>query len=102
MEGTGMNSWILSSQAFLACRIDGDLLLQMTEEQLRVDVEMANGLHRKRFVKCLTRLKQECDYSSVDHSKIEDWLLKAAQSPIMTQVSLRARFHRKSRLFEIR
>ena len=72
------------AQAFLACRIDGDLLLQITEEQLRDDVEMTNGLHRKRFLKCLTKLKQECDYSSVDHSKLDHWLLRVGA--IMTQV----------------
>ena len=73
------------AQSFLACRIDGDLLLQITEDQLHADVEMTNGLHRKRFLKCLTQLKKECDYSAVDYTKIHDWLLNRVGA-IMIQV----------------
>ena len=64
------------AKAFADCKVDGDLLLQMNDEQLRVDVKMDNGLHRRRFLRHLDKLKTTSDYSSCDHSKIDDWLMR--------------------------
>ena len=44
------------------CKVDGDLLLRMTDEQLRRDVGMAVGLHRQRFLRHLDKLKTTSDY----------------------------------------
>ena len=65
-----------SPAAFADCKVDGDLLLQMTDSQLRDDVGMATGLHRQRFLRHLDKLKTTSDYSSCDHSKIDDWLMR--------------------------
>lgn len=54
--------------------MDGDLLLLLTEENLREDLEMRNGILRKRFLRELNGLKQRADYDSCDPSHLEDWL----------------------------
>lgn len=62
------------AQRFRECHVDGDLLLRMTEEALGNDLQMKNGLHRQLFMRQLTRLKQQCDYSSCDYGRIFTWL----------------------------
>ena len=54
------------SEAFVDSRVDGDLLLQLTEEMLREDIAMKNGILRRRFLRELTLLRKRTDYSSVD------------------------------------
>lgn len=40
------------------CKMDGDLLLQLTEEMLRDDIGMRNAILRKRFMRELASLKK--------------------------------------------
>ncbi|XP_074640275.1 NAD(+) hydrolase SARM1-like isoform X2 [Tubulanus polymorphus] len=62
--------------SFVRCRVDGDLLLMLTDESLRDDVGMENGLIRKRFMKEVKKLKMTSDYRSCDPTKIDHWLLE--------------------------
>ncbi|CAL2037804.1 unnamed protein product [Caenorhabditis brenneri] len=55
--------------------VDGDLLLQLTELDLQHDVGMVSGLHRKRFLRELQTLKVAADYSSVDESNLDNFLM---------------------------
>uniref|UniRef100_A0A1I7TFR1 ADP-ribosyl cyclase/cyclic ADP-ribose hydrolase n=1 Tax=Caenorhabditis tropicalis TaxID=1561998 RepID=A0A1I7TFR1_9PELO len=55
--------------------VDGDLLLQLTETDLKHDVGMVSGLHRKRFLRELQTLKVAADYSSVDESNLDNFLM---------------------------
>lgn len=62
------------SEAFVDSRVDGDLLLQLTEEMLREDIQMKNGILRRRFLRELSSLRKRTDYSSVDSSGLNDFL----------------------------
>ncbi|XP_053222326.1 NAD(+) hydrolase SARM1 [Podarcis raffonei] len=59
---------------FLEHQVDGDLLLRMTEEDLRVDLKMTSSITRKRFFRELTELKTYANYSTCDRSNLADWL----------------------------
>lgn len=37
------------ADSFVASRVDGDLLLQLTEDMLKDDINMENGILRKRY-----------------------------------------------------
>ena len=50
------------AKAFSDCKVDGDLLLQMNDAQLNEDIGMDNGLHRRRFLRHLDKLKTTSDY----------------------------------------
>nr|SVE93439.1 EOG090X00FC [Scapholeberis mucronata] len=56
------------------CKVDGDLLLQLTEEMLRDDIGMRNAILRKRFMRELAILKKMADYTSCDKSSLNDFL----------------------------
>ncbi|RWS16071.1 Sterile alpha and TIR motif-containing protein 1-like protein, partial [Dinothrombium tinctorium] len=58
------------AQEFVNSRVDGDLLLQLNEEMLKEDINMKNGILRKRFMRELGHLKRLADYSSCDPSNI--------------------------------
>jgi hypothetical protein len=58
------------SDAFMESRVDGDLLLQLTEEMLREDIQMRNGILRRRFLRELSNLRKRGDYSSIDPTGI--------------------------------
>ncbi|XP_035210783.1 NAD(+) hydrolase sarm1-like isoform X2 [Stegodyphus dumicola] len=62
------------TQEFLNSRVDGDLLLQMTEKSLENDICLANGLLRKRFLRDLNQLKCLADYSSCDTTSLSSFL----------------------------
>lgn len=51
-------------------RVDGDLLLQLTEDMLREDIGIKNGILRKRFLRELGNLKRISDYSSCDSTNL--------------------------------
>lgn len=51
---------------FYESRVDGDLLLQLNEENLRDDIGISNGIRRRRFRRELENLKKMADYSSKD------------------------------------
>lgn len=38
-----------NADSFMTSRVDGDLLLQLTEEMLKIDIGMENGILRKRY-----------------------------------------------------
>ncbi|CAG2104817.1 unnamed protein product [Medioppia subpectinata] len=59
---------------FTGSRVDGDLLLQLTEDMLREDIGIKNGILRKRFLRELEKLKRICDYSSCDATNLNDIL----------------------------
>jgi len=62
------------SDAFIDSRVDGDLLLQLSEDMLREDIQMKNGILRRRFLRELSSLRKRTDYSSVDSSGLNDFL----------------------------
>ncbi|XP_076364418.1 NAD(+) hydrolase SARM1-like isoform X2 [Tachypleus tridentatus] len=55
---------------FTTSRVDGDLLLQLTEEMLKEDIGIKNGILRKRFLRELSLLKRMADYSSCDSTNL--------------------------------
>ena len=62
------------AEAFVESRVDGDLLLQLSEEMLREDIHMKNGILRRRFLRELTNLRKRTDYSCVDPTGLNDFL----------------------------
>ena len=62
-------------QNFYDSKVDGDLLLQLTEEHLKEDLGVSNGIRRKRFERELQNLKKMADYSSRDVSSLNNFLL---------------------------
>ncbi|KAJ8940838.1 hypothetical protein NQ318_005284 [Aromia moschata] len=60
--------------SFSDSRVDGDLLLQLTEENLRDDIGLTNGIKRKRFTRELQKLKKMADYTSRDTANINNFL----------------------------
>lgn len=63
------------AQTFSDLGVDGDLLLELDDQQLKEDICISNGIQRKRFVRDLTQLKRKADYSSKDKHKIVPTLL---------------------------
>lgn len=59
---------------FFESRVDGDLLLQLNEENLRDDIGIMNGICRRRFRRELENLKKMADYSSKDIANIASFL----------------------------
>ncbi|XP_046680809.1 NAD(+) hydrolase sarm1 isoform X4 [Homalodisca vitripennis] len=59
---------------FIESRVDGDLLLQLTEENLRDDIGIVNGIRRRRFTRELQNLKKMADYSSRDATNLNTFL----------------------------
>ncbi|PSN54419.1 Sterile alpha and TIR motif-containing protein 1 [Blattella germanica] len=59
---------------FVDSRVDGDLLLQLTEENLRDDIGITNGIRRRRFTRELQNLKKMADYSSRDTGNLNVFL----------------------------
>ena len=62
------------ADSFEESRVDGDLLLQLSEDMLREDIEMRNGILRRRFMRELTNLKRMADYSSCDPTNLNGFL----------------------------
>ncbi len=62
-------------QSFYDSKVDGDLLLQLSEDNLRIDLGISNGIRRKRFERELQNLKKMADYSSRDTSSLNNFLL---------------------------
>lgn len=61
-------------EAFKESKVDGDLLLRLTEEEMKEDLGMKNGILRKRFIRELTNLKKCADYSCIDKHGIVPFL----------------------------
>ncbi|XP_050457600.1 NAD(+) hydrolase sarm1-like isoform X1 [Cataglyphis hispanica] len=64
---------------FVENRVDGDLLLQLTEENLREDIGLTNGIMRYRFARELQNLKKIADYSSRDTGNLNSFLQSIGQ-----------------------
>ncbi|KAK5645306.1 hypothetical protein RI129_006606 [Pyrocoelia pectoralis] len=67
------------TNSFVESRVDGDLLLQITEENLRDDIGLTNGIKRKRFTRELQNLKKMADYSSRDTANINSFMQSLGQ-----------------------
>lgn len=59
---------------FEQSQVDGDLLLQITDQNLKEDIGLINGIMRHRFIRELRKLKRIADYSCCDGTKIYDFL----------------------------
>lgn len=59
---------------FYESRVDGDLLLQLTDENLHEDIGITNGIRRRRFKRELENLKKMADYSSKDVACLNSFL----------------------------
>jgi hypothetical protein len=54
--------------------VDGDILLQLTDNDIRDDIKISNGILRKRFMRELKNLKKNADYSSCDGGHVASFL----------------------------
>jgi len=54
------------SQAFKDSAVDGDILLMLTDANIRDDIGMKNGILRKRLMRELRNLKKNADYSCAE------------------------------------
>ncbi|XP_058465890.1 NAD(+) hydrolase sarm1 isoform X3 [Malaya genurostris] len=63
---------------FFDSKVDGDLLLQLGEDNLQEDIGITNGIRRKRFERELQNLKRMADYSSRDPDNLHTFLYKIA------------------------
>ncbi|XP_061775173.1 NAD(+) hydrolase SARM1 [Nerophis ophidion] len=59
---------------FQELQVDGDLLLNITEQDLITDLGMTAGLSRKRFLRDLRVLKTYANYATCDPHNMADWL----------------------------
>ncbi|XP_050531606.1 NAD(+) hydrolase sarm1 isoform X2 [Daktulosphaira vitifoliae] len=59
---------------FVESRVDGDLLLQLHEHNLRDDIGIHNGIRRRRFMREIQNLKRLADYSSRDSTNLNSFL----------------------------
>uniref|UniRef100_A0A672QUK5 NAD(+) hydrolase SARM1 n=1 Tax=Sinocyclocheilus grahami TaxID=75366 RepID=A0A672QUK5_SINGR len=62
------------SERFQELQVDGDLLLNIKEQDLIQDLSMTSGLTRKRFLRDLRVLKTYANYSTCDPNNLADWL----------------------------
>lgn len=62
--------------AFNEVGVDGDLLLQLSDSEIRDDIGITNGILRKRFMRELKNLKKNADYSSCDGGQAANFLAK--------------------------
>ena len=75
-----MSSWVARAGfqdyagSFSELRVDGDMLLQLTETEIRDDIGLANGILRKRFMRDLRELKKRADYTSCDGGLMANFL----------------------------
>jgi len=68
------NGFSAFAEAFRDSEVDGDLLLQLDEVNLKNDIGIENGILRKRFSRELNNLKKNADYSCVDRLGITSFL----------------------------
>ena len=62
------------AEAFKESEVDGDLLLQLDEANLKQDLGIDNGILRKRFTRELNNLKKNADYSCIDRHGVAPFL----------------------------
>ncbi|XP_061163443.1 NAD(+) hydrolase sarm1-like isoform X2 [Saccostrea echinata] len=59
---------------FARCKVDGDLLLTLTEADLACSLGMDCRITQKRFLRDVKDLKIKADYTSCDPTGLSDWL----------------------------
>uniref|UniRef100_A0A1I8ING7 ADP-ribosyl cyclase/cyclic ADP-ribose hydrolase n=1 Tax=Macrostomum lignano TaxID=282301 RepID=A0A1I8ING7_9PLAT len=59
---------------FSRSRVDGDLLLRITDADLRDSIGLSNGLLRQRLMREIDQLRTSTDYSPCDPSGLAGWL----------------------------
>lgn len=64
------------SSAFQESAVDGDILLMLTDANIRDDIGIRNGILRKRFLRELRKLKKNADYSSSDSGETSNFLAR--------------------------
>merc|ERR1712200_175907 len=65
------------STAFTESAVDGDILLSLTDTDIRDDIGIKNGIPRKRFLRELKNLKKNADYGCADdHGATANFLAK--------------------------
>jgi len=65
------------SAAFTESAVDGDILLSLTDTDIRDDIGIKNGIQRKRFMRELKNLKKNADYGCADdHGATANFLAK--------------------------
>jgi len=64
------------SSVFRNCGVDGDMLLQLSDQDIKEDIGITNGILRKRFMRELHNLKKNADYTSCDGGLIANFLNK--------------------------
>jgi len=62
------------ASAFHDCGVDGDMLLQLTDQEIKDDIGISNGILRKRFIRELKDLKKNADYTSCDGGMTANFL----------------------------
>lgn len=67
------------TEDFERCKVDGDLLLTMTKDDLADSIGMTCKITQKRFLRELTHLKMSADYKSCDQTGLDDWLSEMNQ-----------------------
>ncbi|VEN55934.1 unnamed protein product [Callosobruchus maculatus] len=88
--------------SFVDSRVDGDLLLQLTEDNLMADIGLTNGIKRKRFTRELQKLKKMADYTSRDTANINNFLQSLGpEFSIYTYSLLNAGVEKKDYLLKI-
>jgi len=64
------------SRAFEESAVDGDILLMLTDANIRDDIGIKNGILRKRFLRELRNLKKNADYSCSESGTTSNFLAK--------------------------
>ena len=63
-------------EQFIESKVDGDLLLKMTELNLKDDISIKNGIKRKRFLRELDNLKKIVEYTWNNPRDLKSFLKK--------------------------
>lgn len=66
------------AECFSKCKVDGDLLLTLNEDDLACSVGMKCKITQKRFQRDVKDLKITADYTSCDPTGLSDWLQEIA------------------------
>ncbi|XP_028320362.1 NAD(+) hydrolase SARM1 [Gouania willdenowi] len=61
---------------FQELQVDGDLLLNIIDQDLSADLGMTAGITRRRFLRDLRVLKTYANYSTCDPNNMADWLVQ--------------------------
>ncbi|XP_069766882.1 NAD(+) hydrolase SARM1 isoform X1 [Narcine bancroftii] len=73
-------TWLLQvdfadyADRFKDFKVDGDLLLLVSDSELKNDLGIQSSITRRRFLRELRELKMNANYSTCDPSNLADWL----------------------------